>query len=103
MNCAFPAPFSTAEIRKIAETAVDAFSIWPRAVSSASRNCSARLVVEGALDPGAGDGERRAQIVGDVVARALELLEQARDLVEHEIDGARHFVDVAVLVGDRQT
>ena len=41
--------------------------------------------------------------MGDVVACALELLKQARDLVEHEIDRARHFVDVAVIVGDRQT
>ena len=64
---------------------------------------NSRVVVEGALDLGAGDSERSAQIMGDVVACALELLEQARDFVQHEIDRARHFVDVAVLVGDRQT
>ena len=61
------------------------------------------LVVEGALDLDAGDGERSAQIVGDVVAHAFELHEQPCDFVQHEIDRARHFVDVAVLVGDRQT
>ena len=63
----------------------------------------ASVVVEGSLDLGAGDGQRGAQIVGDVVAHALELLEQPRDFVQHEIDRARHFVDVAVFVGDGQT
>lgn len=61
------------------------------------------VAVEGSLDLGACDSQGRAQIVGDVVAHALELLEQPRDFVQHEIDRPRHFVDVAVFVGDRQT
>ena len=54
---------------------------------------------------GAGDGQRGAQIVRDIVADALELLEQARDFVEHQIDGARHFVDVAasLVTGRRES
>ena len=60
----------------MAETAVDTFSICARAASMAcAQFTDSRLVVERALDLGAGDGERGAQIVGDVVADALELVD----------------------------
>ena len=102
MNCFSRAPCSTADIRKIAEIVRDTFSIWTSAASSASRNCSSpALVVERALELGAGDRERCAQIVGDVVARALEVVEQTGDLVEHQVYGARDLADV-ILSGERQ-
>ena len=62
----------------------------------------AGVLLERALDLGARDHQRRAQIVGDVVADVLQLLEQALDLVEHQIDRARHLVDVVAFAGDRQ-
>ena len=61
------------------------------------------FIVKRALNPGAGDGERSAQIVGDVVAYTLEPVQQARDFAEHEVDRASYFVDVVVFVGDWQT
>jgi hypothetical protein len=60
------------------------------------------LVVERPLELGAGDRERGAQIVGDVVARALEVVEEAGDLVQHQVHGARDLADV-ILSGEWQT
>ena len=102
MNLIFSrAPCSTsARSRRIAEIVTDTFSIWARArLQRFAQLFDPARVVERALDPGAGDGERGAQIMGDVVADALELLEQPRDFVQHQIDRARHFVDVAALIG----
>ena len=83
--------------------AVDTLSICARAPPSPRAILRSRFVVERALELGARDGERSAQIVGDIVADALELVEQARDFVEHQVDGAGYSVDVVALVGDRQT
>ena len=81
----------------------DALSIWASAARIAARRDSTPgVLLERALDLGARDHQRRAQVVGDVVADALQLVEQALDLVEHQIDRARDLVDVVPLVGDRQ-
>ena len=72
-----------------------------RGLQRLSQLLSPALVVERALELGAGDRERRAQIVGDVVARTLEVVEQAGDLVEHQVHGARDLADV-ILSGERQ-
>ena len=61
-----------------------------------------RAALESALDLGARDGERRAQVVGDVVADVAQLIEQAPDLVEHEVDAARDAVEVVDFAHHRQ-
>ena len=83
---------------------MDTFSICARAASVASRNCSTPLPLLRArsiLARATARGVRKSWAM--LSPDALELLDQARDFVQHQIDRARHFVDVAVLIGDRQT
>ena len=58
--------------------------------------------VEPAFEPDAHDGERRAKIMGDVVADAFQLADEPENLVEHEIDGADDLVDVVGAAAYRQ-
>ena len=62
-----------------------------------------RLARQAALDLGARHRERRSEVVRDVVADALQLIEKPVDLVEHQVDGARDLVDVVAFAGFRQT
>ncbi len=58
-----------------------------------------------ALQPvklGAQARQRRAQVVGDVVGNALDLVEQVFEAIEHAVGDAREHVDLVAPVGDRQ-
>ena len=91
------APFSTADTLKMAEMVTEARSIWERAcLHGRSKRGDIEILVEGARDLRAGDHQRRTKVVGNVVADRLQLVEQALDLVKHQIDGPRHFLNVVV-------
>ena len=56
-----------------------------------------RAAFKAAFEFGPRHRQRRAQVVGDVVADVAQLAEQAPDLIEHQIDVARNAVDVVDL------
>ena len=97
------ASFSTADTRKnCGYRRGCAIDLGERRFHGGASDANAVSSSSDAHDLGARDHQRRAQVVSHVVADRLQLVEQALDLVEHQIDGARDLFDVAALRSDRQ-
>ena len=87
------APRSIAEMRNKAAIVVMARSSWRKAVCmDCARRRAFRRAREALLEHRPHVDERRAQIMGDIVADGGELAKQALDFVEHGVDRGDHAV-----------
>ena len=69
-----------------------------------ARSIAARLVrgfgmQRGVFQPGAGTGDRGAQVVGDGIGNAAHAIHQAADAVQHVVDHVRHLIEFVAASG----